>query len=686
MFHSHSSVRRRLTRPGKSTDDNVRPPHRQKRNTQHSQLSTEPEQKKGTPSKDQKDQPIPWKETFAVIFPYIIPNTRRQCTLAAISIFCTVLSKTASLLPPYSYKLVVDSLSENVGHGTITVPYKAVALNIGAKLVTPVIDRVGSFAYNKVTEHSIMRIRMDMFEKLQNLSLAYHLRRRTGSVSNDMELAAYASSSITSTVFFSLGPTVMETIIVSTIFFKLGTPFIALTIFLTVALYFIYSYFETKLQNKKEREYFLMQSAMYQRSLDTLINFETVKMFGMESREVAAFRALCEEHQSKKQSKTIFHRLLSSGQTAISTIGRGIAMVLAAQAVSDGLVTPGDFILINTYVSQMLQPLLRLGRSYASLSHQFTSLERGVALLKEPITVCDAPNAKDLVLPNDDVVAGRVGHIRFENVNFSYLQGNSSGGLSNVSFHVPPGKMLALVGASGIGKSTVMRLLLRFYDVDSGSVSIDGVDVRRFTQNSLRTRIGVVAQDTVLFNDTLRKNIGYGKPDASEEEIMKAAQSAALGPFIESLPEGLDTVVGERGVRLSGGERQRVGCARCMIKNPAIVLLDEATSALDTLTERDVQENLRDVCRNRTTIAVAHRLSTIMMADEIIVIGSKEGEDAVGHIIERGSHEELLEMNGSYAEMWSVQTAAAKKEMSSSKKQSNGSVQAAEAEKDISFS
>lgn len=397
------------------------------------------------------------------------------------------------------------------------------------------------------------------------------------------------------------------------------------------------------------------------KSVDTLINYETVKMFGMENEEVAEYDRLQDDYQGKYIKLRLTLNSLNFGQDSIRTIGLGIAVIFAAVNAASGALSPGDFVLVNSYVMQLFQPLFFLGSTYRLVTQASTDLEKCYNLFNEKISVQDSESAQPLQMSEDDVVAGRIGEVSFTNVFFKY-HGNErggTGGLKDVSFRVPPGKMVAIVGASGAGKSTLMRLLLRFYDVDSGCVSIDDVDIRSLTQTSLRKRIGVVAQDTVLFNSTLRDNISYGKPGASDAEIMSAARSSAMGPFIESLPLGLDTMVGERGVRLSGGERQRVGCARCIIKKPSIVLLDEATASLDTHTEREMQSNLREVCKNRTTLVVAHRLSTIMMADEIIVL-AKDFDDTTGAIVERGTHEELLASDKIYAEMWKVQTSVTK--------------------------
>lgn len=393
------------------------------------------------------------------------------------------------------------------------------------------------------------------------------------------------------------------------------------------------------------------------------MNYETVKMFGMEKEEVREFSRLTKEYQIKSVNFSASLQLLNFGQMAIQTIGLGIAVVLAAVSAAKGDLSVGDFVLVNSYVGQLFQPLFFLGGIYRQLTSAAADLEKCVRLMTSEITVKDADDATQFACAEEDILEGRVGQVTFDNVTFKY-QNNERGegsGLKNISFTVPPGKMIAFVGASGAGKSTLMRLLLRFYDVNSGDVLIDDTNVKTLTQESLRKNVGVVAQDTVLFNTTLRNNIAYGKQSASDAEILHAAKSASLGPFIEALPEGLDTLVGERGIRLSGGERQRVGVARCVIKNPAIVVLDEASSQLDTKTERKMQKNLREVCKNRTTLMVAHRLSTVMMADEILVL--VKSDDGVGTIAERGSHGELLEMGGIYADMWGKQTTIESEEL-----------------------
>ncbi|CDF38574.1 unnamed protein product [Chondrus crispus] len=473
-----------------------------------------------------------------------------------------------------------------------------------------------------------------------------------------MDRGSNSIESVVNTVVFTLFPTIIEALVVTAIFFKLGTPWIAITTLATViapitscpvrSSSLIYSY----LPNHS------LSSPDSRSAVDILINYETVKMFGMEQEEASTYAALQKAYQDIYIWFRLTRNAISLGQDAIKSIGLGSAMVLAAIGAAHGNLTPGDFVLINAYAAQLFGPLFSLGSTYRTLTQAATDLEKCVNLLTEPITVQDDANAKPFEVEEEALVEKRVGDVRFENVSFKYhgTERGSSGGLRNISFHVAPGRMVAFVGASGAGKSTIIRLLLRFYDVDSGSVFIDGENVRNYSQESLRKQIGVVAQDTILFNRSLRFNISYGKPDACDAEIYDAARSAALGDFVDSLPLKLDTIVGERGVRLSGGERQRVGCARCLIKAPAIVLLDEASSSLDTQTEREMQANLREVCKNRTTIVIAHRLSTIMMADEIIVLGTDGAEEGLGTVVERGSHAELIRQKGSYAEMWDLQT------------------------------
>ncbi|PXF46647.1 ABC transporter B family member 5 [Gracilariopsis chorda] len=620
---------------------------------------------------------IEWREVFRVTRPYMFPSTLKLRFVAVVTLVMIMLSKLLALVPPYAYKLAVDAFANNLLGGPPIIPYAAVFLYVGARLLADLTSALQSYCFNLVTSDCTNTFAIDIFAHLQRLSLAFHLQRKTGEVTRIVDRGTRSIQVLMSTLLTTLFPVAFQVSFVTAIFLKLGTPMIALVILITVAVYFVYTIWVTQWRTKLRRDYIDADNKLSDKAVDTLINFETVKMFGMENEEASLYGQYAVElrHQSIRTQASL--SILNFGQSFIQRIGLLCTMLLAARGIVYGGLTAGDFVLINTYVGQIFQPLFFLGVSYRVLSQAATDLEKTVALMNEEITVKDREDAKRLTVHEEDILAGKVGDLKFENVSFQYTgsERGSNGGLRKISFHVPPGKMVALVGSSGAGKSTIMRLLLRFYDVDSGRILIDGKDIRSFSQESLRKNVGVVAQDTVLFNQTLRYNISYGKQDATEAEILAAARAAALGPFIESLPLGLDTVVGERGVRLSGGERQRVGCARCLIKSPAFVLLDEATSALDTHTERELQENLREVCKNRTTVVVAHRLSTVMMADEIIVLGKdpqaseapSEGDQAfdpeegfdqttsTGVIIERGNHRELLQRSGVYAEMWQAQ-------------------------------
>ncbi|CAN8063967.1 unnamed protein product [Agarophyton chilense] len=628
---------------------------------------------------------IKWLQTFRSSRPYMIPETTKLRLIALFSLVMVFCNKLLILVPPYAYKLAVDALANNLLGGPLIVPYGAIFLYIGSRVLADLIQAIQQYSFSIVASDSTKRFAIDLFSHLQNLSLAFHLQRKTGEVLRVMNRGTNSIETLFSTLLTTLLPVVFEVAVVSSIFLHLGTPMIALIILITVIAYFVYTIVVTKWRVHIRRDLIDIDNQLFQKAADTLLNYETVKMFGMEYEEATAYKDLAEEYREKRIFSRATLRVLNFGQSFIQRGGLMGCMFLAARAVAHGGLTPGDFVLINTYVSQIFQPLFFLGTSYRIISQAATDLEKSIDLMHQEVTVKDREDAIPLNMSEKDILAGQAGEVKFENVFFDYKgdERGTNGGLRNISFRVPPGKMVALVGSSGAGKSTIMRLLLRFYDVDSGKILIDGKDIRSFTQRSLRQNVGVVAQDTILFNKSLRYNISYGKQGASDAEVLEAAKSAALGPFIESLPLGLDTVVGERGVRLSGGERQRVGSARCVIKSPAVILLDEATSALDTFTERELQANLKEVCRNRTTIVVAHRLSTVMMADEIIVLGkdqsecrSDNSEDigfdpdkgfetkkpiSFGIIIERGSHKELLQRGGEYAKMWESQISLDKK-------------------------
>lgn len=599
--------------------------------------------------------PPPWRETANRMMPYILPSPPLRLT-AVISLIMVILNKATALLPAVAYKFAVDTLTDNIVNGVFNVPYFALFVFIFARLASGAFQAGQTYFYAVVAADSTRRFSVDIFDHLQGLSLAYHLKRKTGEITRIMNRGVMSIDTMINTCLFTLLPTIAEALVITAIFVSLGTPWVAFTTFMTVVAYFVLTFLVTGWRNKWRRDLNEADNKVSDKAIDTLLNYETVKMFGMETEEVRTYNEL----QTIFQKKYVFFRatlgILNMSQNSIQNVGRGIAMILAAQAAASGSLTVGDFVLINTYIIQLFTPLFFLGSSYRIITQAGTDLERCIMLLNTEVTVKDQDDAVPLVMKEADVVSSRVGEVRFENVCFSYdttEERSSHAGLKNITFTIPPGKMVAIVGASGAGKSTIMRLMMRFYDVDKGQILIDGQNINSFTQQSLRRHIGVVAQDTVLFNDTLRQNIAYGKQDASDAEIFAAAHAAALTPFISTLPLGLDTVVGERGVRLSGGERQRVGCARCIIKAPLIVLLDEASSSLDTRTEREMQQQLREVCRNRTTIVVAHRLSTIMMADEIIVLGKVGG---VGVIVERGAHTELLKRGSAYKEMWEAQT------------------------------
>ena len=495
--------------------------------------------------------------------------------------------------------------------------------------------------FAKVTQRAMRRISMAVFQHLHALSLRFHLERQTGGITRDIERGAKALSSLVGYLLFRITPTVLEILMVAVILFvKLDWIFGLITL-VTLAAYIGFTVTITEWRTQFVRRANTLDSEAYGRAIDSLLNYETVKYFGNERYEAARYdKSLIEwEDMALKSQRSL--GMLNAAQAGVIAIGVTLMVLRAANGVVEGTLTLGDLVMVNAFLLQMFQPLSFLGVMYRQIKESITDVERMFALLKRPCEVEDAKEACELEV--------RAGTVKFEHVHFAYNSDRPI--LHDVSFTIPAGKTVAAVGSSGAGKSTLARLLFRFYDVSAGSIRIDGQDIRNVTQNSLRAAVGVVPQDTVLFNDSIYYNIAYGRPDASREEVVEAARAAHILHFIESLPQGWDTVVGERGLKLSGGEKQRVAIARTLLKNPAILILDEATSALDTQTEKAIQGELLEIARGRTSLIIAHRLSTVVEADEILVI---EG----GRIVERGRHPDLLARDGVYAHMWQLQQQA----------------------------
>eukprot|EP00172_Hildenbrandia_rubra_P000369 Plantae.Rhodophyta-Hildenbrandia_rubra.ctg11716.p1 GENE.Plantae.Rhodophyta-Hildenbrandia_rubra.ctg11716~~Plantae.Rhodophyta-Hildenbrandia_rubra.ctg11716.p1 ORF type:complete len:528 (+),score=78.26 Plantae.Rhodophyta-Hildenbrandia_rubra.ctg11716:195-1586(+) len=452
---------------------------------------------------------------------------------------------------------------------------------------------------------------------------------------------------MTKTFVLTIAPSFFEAFLTVAVFLKFDVPGVALVMFVSIILYSCYSIFVTQFRKKLRGMMIEADNAVSQRSVDSLVNVEIVKYFAMEKEEVEQYEKLLRKYQQMVSRATLSVAMLNNGQALIRNGALLLSLLMTARAASRGLISAGSFVAVNAYVMQIYMPLTYLGQAYRTLSKSFTDIEKVITLHDQKVDIVDRPNATEINLtPKEGVPM-----VTFDNVSFSYDDDeadSTNARVSNVSFSVPRGSMLGIVGPSGAGKSTLVRLLLRIFDVKSGQVLLNGQDVRNVTQESLRKGIGIMSQDTAMFNETLRFNVSYGKPDATDQEIKAAIKAAALDEFVAGLPKGLDTRCGERGVRLSGGERQRLAIARCILKSPALIILDESTSSLDSVTERQIQKNLTEVCKGRTTIAVAHRLSTLSMADEILVVDK-------GEIVERGKHETLLKMGGVYATMWNTQ-------------------------------
>ncbi len=583
-----------------------------------------------------------WK-TLGTLVPYLWPPGEaglRGRVVAALAFLG--IAKAINVGVPLLYKQAVDALTAAPGATLVAVPLALLLAYGFARIAAGTFAELRDMAFAKVGQRAIRAVGLQVFRHLHGLALRFHLDRQTGGVSRAIERGTKGIEFLLNFMLFNILPTLLEIALVTLVLAKLYSPAFALVTFVTIVIYIAYTLFVTEWRTKYRRTMNETDSEASTKAIDSLLNFETVKYFGNEEHEAARYdKALCRYEQAAVQSKVTLS-LLNIGQGAIIAIGLTAVMIMAAQGVADGSMTVGDFVLVNAYLVQLYLPLNFLGFVYREIKQSLTDMEAMFTLLDADAEITDRPGAPPLAV--------RGGEIRFEAVGFAYTPERPI--LRGVDFTVPAGHRVAIVGPSGAGKSTISRLLFRFYDASSGRVTIDGQDIRAVTQKSLRDSIGIVPQDTVLFNDTIRYNIAYGRPGASQEEIERAARLARIHDFVQTLPEGYDTKVGERGLKLSGGEKQRVAIARTILKAPAILLFDEATSALDTGTEKEIQASLREVSQDRTTLIIAHRLSTVVDCDEIIVLEQ-------GRIAERGRHAELLERGGRYAEMWAKQQEAA---------------------------
>lgn len=585
-----------------------------------------------------------WR-TLLTLAPYLWPRTRPGIRVRVVLALCAlVAAKLANVYVPLFYRDAVDALSPSAdaalgaGAAVISVP---IALLIGygvVRLASVVFQELREALFVSVTQNAIRTVALKTFRHLHALSLRYHLERQTGGLSRVIERGVKGIEFVLSFMLFNIVPTLIEICLVCAILWGLFDIRFAAVTFVTIVGYIAYTLIVTEWRLKFRRAMNERDTEANTKAVDSLLNYETVKYFGNEDHEAARYDVALKGYEYAAVRSVTSLSLVNIGQGGIIALGLVVIMLMAGQGVVAGTMTIGDFVLVNTYLIQLYLPLNFLGFVYRQIRQSLTDMDDMFQLLRVGREVADRPDAHALECAE--------GRLAFRNVSFGYDPRRPI--LQDVSFAVEPGQTLAIVGPSGAGKSTISRLLFRFYDVRDGAVEIDGKDIRDVTQASLRAAIGIVPQDTVLFNDTVLYNIAYGRPGADEGEIKESARLARIHDFIESLPDGYSAMVGERGLKLSGGEKQRVAIARTILKGPAILLFDEATSALDTATEREIQASLREVSKGRTTLVIAHRLSTVVDADEIIVLDR-------GRVAERGRHVDLLKQDGVYAQMWARQ-------------------------------
>jgi len=576
--------------------------------------------------------------TVRQLLPYLWAYKAR----AAFAILCLVGAKVAVVGVPVLLKHIVDRLSVPAGAAPVVIPIALIVAYGALRLATSVFTELREFFFARVTQSAVRMLALKTFRHLHSLALRFHLDRRTGAVTREIDHGIRGVSSLVSFTLYSIAPTLVEIGLVFGYLLSHYEPSFALIVGVSLALYIAYTLTVTNWRTKFRRQINELDAKASSRAVDSLLNFETVKYFNNEEYEAQRYDATLGQQEQVAILSQQSLNVLNSGQQVIIAAGLTLMLWRAAAGVSAGRMSIGDLVLVNAFMLQMYVPLNFLGVIYRELRQALADVERMFRILEEQREVADRPGAGPLVLPPGGASPG----VHFEHVNFGYDARRQV--LFDVDLNIPAGTTCAVVGATGSGKSTLGRLLFRFYEVQSGRVLIDGQDVQTVTQRSLRAAIGIVPQDTVLFNDTIEYNIAYGRPGAGRAEVVAAARMAHIHDFIESLPDGYLTMVGERGLKLSGGEKQRVAIARTLLKNPPILVLDEATSALDSRTERVIQSELAEVAANRTTLVIAHRLSTIVDAGQIVVMDR-------GRIAERGAHEELLARQGVYARMWSLQ-------------------------------
>ena len=590
-------------------------------------------------------------KTLLSVVPYLWPKNRTGIKLRVIAAMgALALAKVANVWVPLFYRDAVDALdklSKTMDTSTSTTAAVATGAGIAAipvalllgyglmRLMAVQFQELREALFSRVAQNAIRTVALKTFEHLHGLSLRFHLERQTGGLSRVIERGTKGIEFVLSFMLFNIIPTLLEIGMVCGILWGLFDISYALVTFVTIVGYIAYTLLVTEWRLKYRRQMNESDTVANTKAIDSLLNYETVKYFGNEGHEARRYDHALQRYENAAVRSITSLSVVNVGQGAIIAVGLVALMLMAANGVAASELTLGDFVLVNTYLIQLYLPLNFLGFVYRQIRQSLTDMEDMFQLMGVPFEVLDKPAAVTLENPE--------GVLRFQSVDFGYDPRRPI--LKGVDFTVTPGKTLAIVGPSGAGKSTISRLLFRFYDPSAGSVTLDGVDLRDATQHSVRAAIGIVPQDTVLFNDTIEYNIAYGRPTASREEVQAAAKLARIHEFIESLPDGYHSMVGERGLKLSGGEKQRVAIARAILKGPRILLFDEATSALDTATEREIQKSLREVSQGRTTLVIAHRLSTVVDADEILVMDA-------GRVVERGTHADLVTSDGVYAAMW----------------------------------
>ena len=580
------------------------------------------------------DQAIDWS-VVKQIWPYLTEFKRR----VFLAVMCLVLAKVASVGMPFVLKQVVDGLDAQMGDAStlVLVPIALIVAYGLIRLSNVLLGEIRDTLFGRVTERAMRRIGLNVFQHLHALDLSFHLSRRTGGLSRDIERGVNGISFLMRFLVFNIVPTFLELFLVMGILWQQYRFEFALIVFVSVVSYVWFSKKTTDWRTQFIREANQADSRSSSRAVDSLLNFETVKYFTNEQYESNLYDEELADWEKAKRKNRLTLFLLNGGQALIISASMTAMLLLAASEVSEGRMTIGDFVLVNAFMMQIFMPLNFLGFVYREIKSSMTNIERMFSLMRVQPKVADVEEAAELTVSK--------GLIEFKHVYFSY---DERAIISDVSFTVLPGEKLALVGSSGAGKSTLGKLLFRFYDVSAGEILIDGQDIQTVSQHSLRQAIGVVPQDTVLFNSTLLENVRYGRPDASDDEVKQAIKLAHLNEFVSRLPKGYDTEVGERGLKLSGGEKQRVAIARTILKQPSILLFDEATSSLDSDSEKAVLDAINEVSKGKSSVVVAHRLSTIVNADRILVLEQ-------GRIVEQGNHKDLMEKQGRYAQLWQMQ-------------------------------